>query len=51
MKSIKVVNGRSASTGFRVVGFGRNVCLAGSVKRTLSGAEAGRVLGFGCNHT
>ncbi|MDL4454756.1 hypothetical protein QRZ34_27355 [Klebsiella michiganensis] len=30
--------------------FGKAVTLAGAVPRTLSGQEAGRVLGFGCHH-
>ncbi|MFK0380260.1 hypothetical protein [Pandoraea sp. NPDC090278] len=31
-----------------LVSFGKEVTLAGAVPRTLSGSEAGRVLGFGC---
>ncbi|CRG50513.1 hypothetical protein [Yersinia wautersii] len=34
----------------KLVTFGKNTALAGAVPRTLSGQEAGRVLGFGCNH-
>jgi len=30
--------------------FGKEVTLAGAVPRTLSGSEAGRVLGWGCRN-
>jgi hypothetical protein len=36
------------SAEMKLTSFGDPVTLAGSVPRTLSGAEAGRVIGWGC---
>ncbi len=35
-------------TTVTLVTFGKQVSLAGAVPRTLSGSEAGRVIGWGC---
>jgi len=34
----------------KLASFGKPVTLSGAVPRTLSGQEAGRVLGWGCNN-
>ena len=39
---------KSGKTTVKLVNPGTRVALAGAVPRTLSGSEAGRVVGFGC---
>lgn len=42
------VNAENQNIAVTLAPFGKKVSLAGAVPRTLSGSEAGRVVGLGC---